>query len=76
VNHLEDEAIQDAPDVAVHMFPVESHPIKVKFDTGATLSFVSTSWVEARIIPVELMIAPLRANSVGGKVHLIRCARI
>jgi hypothetical protein len=71
---LEAEAIQDAPDVAVGMFLVESHPAKVKFDTGAMLYFVSTSWVEARIILVELMLAPLRVNSVGGKVHPKRCA--
>jgi hypothetical protein len=68
VNHLEAEAIQDALDVVVGMFPVESHLAKVLFDTGATHSFVSTSWVEAHNIPVEPMIPPLRVNSVGGKV--------
>jgi hypothetical protein len=55
--------------VAVGMFPVESHLAKVLFDTGATHSFVSTSWVEAHNIPVEPMIPPLRVNSVGGKVQ-------
>jgi hypothetical protein len=69
VNQLEAEAIQDAPDVAVGIFPVESHPAKVLFDTGVTYSFVSTSWVEAHNIPVEPMIPPLRVNSVGGKVQ-------
>jgi hypothetical protein len=69
VNHLEAEAIQDAPDVVVDMFPVESHPAKVLFYTGATHCFVSTSWVEAHNIPVEPMIPPLRVNSVGGKVQ-------
>jgi hypothetical protein len=68
VNHLEVEAIQDAQDVAVGMFPVESYPAKVLFDTGATHSFVSTSWVESHNIPIESMIPPLRVNSVGGKV--------
>jgi hypothetical protein len=58
VNHLEAEAIQDAPDVAVGMFPIESHPTKVLFDTGASHSFVSTSWVEAHNIPVEPMTPP------------------
>jgi hypothetical protein len=43
VNHMEAEAIQDAQDLAVGMFPVESYPAKVLFDTGATHSFVSTS---------------------------------
>jgi hypothetical protein len=69
VNHLEAEAIQDAPDAAVGMFLVESHPTKVLFDTGATHSFVSTSWVEVHNIPIEPMIPPLRVNSVRGKVQ-------
>jgi hypothetical protein len=69
VNHLEAEVIQDAQDVAVGMFLVESHPAKVLFDTGATHSFVSTSWVEAHNIPIEPMIPPLRVNSIEGKVQ-------
>jgi hypothetical protein len=69
VNHLEAEAIQDAQDVAVGMFPVESYPTKVLFDTGATHSFISTSWVEAHNIPIEPMIPPLSVNSVRGKVQ-------
>jgi hypothetical protein len=66
---LEAEAIQDALDVAVGMFPVESHLVKVLFDIGATHSFVPTSWVEAHNIPEEPMIPPLRVNLVGGKVQ-------
>jgi hypothetical protein len=69
VNHLEAEAIQDSQDVAVGMFLVESHPANVLFDTVATHSFVSTSWVEAHNIPIEPMISPLRVNLVGGKVQ-------
>jgi hypothetical protein len=69
VNHLEAEAIQDAQDVALGMFLVESYPAKVLFDTGATHSFVSTYWVESHNIPIEPMIPPLRVNSVGGKVQ-------
>jgi hypothetical protein len=69
VNHLEAEAIQDAQDVAVGMFLVESYPAKVLFDTGVTHSFVSISWVESHNIPIESMIPPLRVNSVGGKVQ-------
>jgi hypothetical protein len=61
VNHLESKAIQDAQDVEVGMFPVESYLAKVLFDTGATHSFVSASWVESHNIL-------LRVNSIGGKV--------
>jgi hypothetical protein len=73
---LEAEAIQDALDVVVDMFPVESHPAKVLFDTGATHSFISTSWVEAHNIPVEPIIPSLRVNSVGERFSPIRCVRI
>jgi hypothetical protein len=69
VNHLEAEAIQDAPDVAVGMFSVESHPAKVLFYTGATHSFVTATWVEMHDISVEPMMPPMRVNSVGGKVQ-------
>jgi hypothetical protein len=69
VNHLEAKAIQDAQDVAVGMFLVKSYPAKVLFDTGATHSFVSTSWVESHNIPIEPMIPSLRVNLVGGKVQ-------
>jgi hypothetical protein len=66
---IEAKAIQDAPDVAVGMCLVEFHLEKVLFDTGATHSFVSTSWVEAHNISVEPMIPPLRVNLVGVKVQ-------
>jgi hypothetical protein len=51
------------------MFPVESYPAKVFFETGAAHSFVSTSWVESHNIPIEPMILPLRVNLVGRKVQ-------
>jgi hypothetical protein len=55
--------------VAVGMFSVESHPAKVLFDTGATHSFVTATWVEMHDISVEPMMPPMRVNSVGGKVQ-------
>jgi hypothetical protein len=58
--------------VVVGMFPVESYPAKVLFDTSAMHSFVSTSWIESHNIPIEPMIPPLRVNSVGGKVQFDR----
>jgi hypothetical protein len=69
VNHLEVEAIQDAQDMAIGMFPVKSYSAKVLFDIGATHSFVSASWVESHNIHIEPMIPPLRVNLVGEKVQ-------
>jgi hypothetical protein len=69
---LEAEAIQDAQDVAVGMFPVESYPTKVLFDTGAMHSFVTASWVESHKIPVTPMYPPMRVSSVGGRTQTDR----
>jgi hypothetical protein len=55
--------------VAVGMFLVEPHTAKLLFNTGATHSFVATSWQEAHNIPVVPMIPPLRVNSFGRKVQ-------
>jgi hypothetical protein len=51
--------------VTVVMFSVKLHPVKVLFDTCATHSFVTTTWVEAHNILIEPMIPPLRVNLVG-----------
>jgi hypothetical protein len=50
VNHLEVDVVMETPGVALCMFSVESHPANVLFDTGATHSFVTASWVETRSI--------------------------
>jgi hypothetical protein len=40
------------------MFPVESHITEVLFHTGATHSFITTSWVEAHNLPITTMSTP------------------
>jgi hypothetical protein len=44
----------------------------VLFDTGATHSFVTTSWVESHNIPVAPMYPPMRGSSVGGRTQTDR----
>jgi hypothetical protein len=66
---LEAEAIQNALDVVVYMFLVESHLAKVLFDTSTTHSFVTATWVEAHNILVEPMLPALRVSSVGGEIQ-------
>jgi hypothetical protein len=53
VNHLEADTFQETPGVALGTFSVESHSANVLFDTRATHSFVTASWVETHSIPVE-----------------------
>jgi hypothetical protein len=72
VNHLEADTVQETPGVALGTFSVEYHSANVLFDTGATHSFVTTSWVETHSIPVAPMYPPMRVSSVGGRTQTDR----
>jgi hypothetical protein len=67
LNHLEAEAVQETPGMIVGMFPVDSHIAEVLFDTGATHSFITASWVEAHNLSITTMSTPIQIDSVGGK---------
>jgi hypothetical protein len=69
---LEADAVQETPGVALGMFSVEYHYANVLFDTGATHSFVTASWVESHNIPVAPMYPPMRVSSVGGRTQTDR----
>jgi hypothetical protein len=58
--------------VALGTFSAESHSANVLFDTGATHSFVTTSWVETHNIPVASMYPPMRVSSIGGRTKTDR----
>ena len=60
LNHLEAEAVQKTPGMKVRMFLVKSHLVEVLFDTGATHSFITASWVEAHNLPTTTMATPSR----------------
>jgi hypothetical protein len=51
------------------MFSVEYHSANVLFDTRATHSFVTTSWVESHNILVAPMYPPMRVSSIGGRTQ-------
>jgi hypothetical protein len=67
-NHLEAEAVQETLGMTVGTFPVESHLVEVLFDTAATHSFITPSWVEAHNLPITTMSTPIQIDSAGGKV--------
>jgi predicted aspartyl protease len=69
MNHLEAEAVQEMQGMIVGMFPVDSHIAEVLFDTGATHSFITASWVEAHNLPITTMSTPIQIYSAGGKVR-------
>jgi hypothetical protein len=52
VNHIEADTVQETIGLAIATFSFESHPANVLFDTRATHSFVTASWVEThRLCP-------------------------
>jgi hypothetical protein len=55
--------------VALGTFSVESHSANVLFDTRATHSFVTASWVETHRVSVTPMYPPMRVSSVGGRTQ-------
>jgi hypothetical protein len=72
VNHLEADTVQEIPRLTLGTFSVESHSANVLFDTGATHSFVTASWVETHNIPVASMYPPMRVSSIGGRTQTDR----
>jgi hypothetical protein len=69
---LEAEAIQETPGMTVGMFPVDCHIAEVLFNTGATHSFITASWVEAHNLPITTMSTPIQIDSASGKIRADR----
>jgi hypothetical protein len=55
--------------MTVGMFPVDSHIAEVLFDTGATHSFITASWVKAHNLPITTMSTPIQIDSAGGRIR-------
>jgi hypothetical protein len=72
VNHLQADIVQETLGVALGTFLVEYHSANVLFDTGATHSFVTASWVESHNRPVAPLYPPMRVSSVGGRTQTDR----
>jgi hypothetical protein len=70
LNHLEAEAVQETPGMTVGMFSVDSHIVKVLFDTGATHSFITASWVKAHNLPITTISIPIQIDSAGGRIRV------
>jgi hypothetical protein len=51
---------------------IEYHSANILFDTGATHSFVTASWVESHNIPIAPMYPPMRVSSVSGRTQTDR----
>jgi hypothetical protein len=70
VNHVSTEEAQQAQDVVLGMFLVSSHPVTVLFDSGASHSFISSSFVVRHQLPITIMKQTMLVSSPEGEMQM------
>jgi hypothetical protein len=63
------EDAQQAQDVVWGMFLASSHPAIVLFDSGASHSFISSSFVVKHHLPITIMRQTMLVSSPGGEMR-------
>jgi hypothetical protein len=69
VNHMTSEEAQQAQDVVLGMFLASSHPTTIIFDSGASHSFISSSFVAKHSLPIATMKHTILVGSPGGEMR-------
>jgi hypothetical protein len=60
---------QEAPDVVLGMFLASSHPATILFNSGASHSFISSSFVAKHSLPLATMKHTMLVSSLGGEMR-------
>jgi hypothetical protein len=60
------EEAQEAPDVVIGMFLINDTSVVVLFDSGASHSFISTTYVEKHNLPLDLLRCPMILSNPEG----------
>jgi hypothetical protein len=68
VNHMTSDEAQQAQDVVLGMFLASSHPATILFDSGASHSFISSSFVTKHSVPIATMKHTMLVSSLGGEM--------
>jgi hypothetical protein len=63
------EEAQQAQDVVLGMFLASSHPATVLFDSGASHSFISSTFVVKHHLPITIMKHTMLVSSPGGEMR-------
>jgi hypothetical protein len=69
VNHMTSDEAQQARDVVLGMFLASSHPATILFDSGASHSFISSSFVAKHSLPIATMKHTMLVSSLGGEMR-------
>jgi len=67
------DTAQEAPEVMLGTFNINSIPATVLFDSGASHSFISQTFVRVHSIPLVAMKNPMLVNSPGGTMPASYC---
>jgi predicted aspartyl protease len=68
INHAAIEDAQEAPDVVLGTFLVNSNIAITLFDSGASHSFISVDYVAKYNLPVSLLKCGMVVSSLGGDI--------
>jgi hypothetical protein len=63
------EEAQQAPDIVLGMFLASSHPATILFDSEASHSFISSSFVAKHSLPIATMKHTMPVSSPGGEMR-------
>jgi hypothetical protein len=69
VNHVTSDEAQQAQDVVLGMFLTISHPVTVLFDSGASHSFITSSFIAKHNLPIANMKHTMLVSSPGGEMR-------
>jgi hypothetical protein len=69
VEHMTSDEAQQAQDVILDMFLASSHPITILFDSGASHSFITSSFVVKHNLPIANMKHTMLVSSPGGEMR-------
>jgi hypothetical protein len=69
VKHMTSGEAQQAQDVVLGMFIASSHPTTVLFDSGASHSFITLSFVAKHNLPIANMKHTMLVSSPGGEMR-------
>ena len=68
VNNIDAQEAQEAPDIVLGVFLVNSTLATVLFDSGASHSFIASGFVAKHKIPTVLLKTPLITHSPGASI--------
>jgi hypothetical protein len=70
VNHMTSDEAQQAQDVVFGMFLTSSHHATILFDSGASHSFIMSSFVMKHSLPIATMKDTMLVSSPGGEMRM------